>query len=379
VSLSPASAFSSRQWSLDLARGVSALLVMLGHLRLVVWPDFDRLQHASLMLKAAYFLTGFGNQAVLIFFVLSGYLVGGGVLAARGNPSPKHYAIARLSRLWVVLLPALLFTLAVDEWIVRAAPDVLASARLSHFSHDGGVYVLNRDWSVLLGNLFFVQMVWVPVLGSNGPLWSLACEAWYYVAFPMLVWGACGGGSRWKRLGWSLLFVALLCLMPEKMRSLFPAWLMGAAVHLLPASWSFLKQRWGLVLAFGVFMAAMVLNRIDVIPQLFSRQNDLILAFFCAAWCAHIHRGQTLAWPSVTIKPVIWLSDMSFTLYLFHMPMVFLVAAWLHQGRGVSDPTQASWALLAATACAIFLVALLFWALFERHATRVRRWLMLHL
>jgi peptidoglycan/LPS O-acetylase OafA/YrhL len=39
---------------------------------------------------------------------------------------------------------------------------------------------------VLLGNLVFLQAILVPTWGSNGPLWSLAFEFWFYIWFPTL-------------------------------------------------------------------------------------------------------------------------------------------------------------------------------------------------
>ena len=63
---------------LDLLRGLSALVVCLGHLRNAILVDGSDLIHPSITLKAFYFITGFGHQAVMVFFVLSGYFVGGG-------------------------------------------------------------------------------------------------------------------------------------------------------------------------------------------------------------------------------------------------------------------------------------------------------------
>ena len=37
---------------------------------------------------------------------------------------------------------------------------------------------------VFLGNAAFLQRILVPELGTNGPLWSLANEFWYYLLFP---------------------------------------------------------------------------------------------------------------------------------------------------------------------------------------------------
>ena len=46
-----------------------------------------------------------------------------------------------------------------------------------------------------LGNLSFLQTILVPTFGSNGPLWSLANEFWYYVLFPVML----AAGIAWLR------------------------------------------------------------------------------------------------------------------------------------------------------------------------------------
>src|ERR1035437_10604196 len=60
----------------------------------------------------------------MICFVLSGYLVGGSVLRAfqRDNWPGKEYLTKRLTRLWVVLLPALLLTIVLDNVGLRVFP-----------------------------------------------------------------------------------------------------------------------------------------------------------------------------------------------------------------------------------------------------------------
>ena len=71
----------NRDSTLDLVRGLSALLVMLGHLRSFLFLDFGELHGAGVIAKLFYFCTGLGHQAVMVFFVLSGYFVGGSVLS----------------------------------------------------------------------------------------------------------------------------------------------------------------------------------------------------------------------------------------------------------------------------------------------------------
>ena len=109
---------------LDAIRGAAALTVFLSHGR----PLFLR-SGLSSMLKTGTHAdapqetsaadaqrTTVGHEAVIVFFVLSGYFVGGSVIRSmkKGSYAWKPYLFQRLTRLWIVLIPALLLGLAVD-------------------------------------------------------------------------------------------------------------------------------------------------------------------------------------------------------------------------------------------------------------------------
>lgn len=54
-----------------------------------------------------------GHQAVIIFFVLSGFFVGGGFISDI-NKNIISYSIKRISRFYTVLFPALCLTFVLD-------------------------------------------------------------------------------------------------------------------------------------------------------------------------------------------------------------------------------------------------------------------------
>jgi len=95
---------------LDALRGFAAFSVLLNHLRDALFVDYQAVARHNPFTSAAYLLSGLGRQWVIVFFVLSGYLVGGSVLRSVGSGkwSWRSYLLARLSRLYVVLLHALL-------------------------------------------------------------------------------------------------------------------------------------------------------------------------------------------------------------------------------------------------------------------------------
>jgi len=101
---------------LDLVRGLAALLVLGEHWRNLFFVDYPQLPAHKLLWALPYVLTGAGHQAVVIFFVLSGYLISGSIFRAlkRDQWSWASYMTHRVVRLWVVLLPGLLLCAAFD-------------------------------------------------------------------------------------------------------------------------------------------------------------------------------------------------------------------------------------------------------------------------
>jgi peptidoglycan/LPS O-acetylase OafA/YrhL len=86
----------------------------------------------------------------------------------------------------------------------------------------------------MIGNYAFLQGIYVPTFGSNGPLWSLANEFWYYIAFPFLVCALWPRLSAAQRLLNVLLLIAILAFVHPQIALMGLIWLMGVAIHYLP-------------------------------------------------------------------------------------------------------------------------------------------------
>ncbi|HEV2644429.1 MAG TPA: acyltransferase family protein [Candidatus Elarobacter sp.] len=90
----------SRRFSLflDAARTLAALAVVAQHARTYLFVGPKALRDPSRAVRAFYFLTGFGHEAVMVFFVLSGFLVGGSALSAieRDRWSWSDYLVKRV-------------------------------------------------------------------------------------------------------------------------------------------------------------------------------------------------------------------------------------------------------------------------------------------
>src|ERR1700741_1318302 len=87
---------------LDFCRGLAPLAVVTGHARLFALATYSSGTAKPLWLAPLYLLTGLGRQSVVIFLLLSCFLIVRNVLNAfsSGNWSWRIYAAHRLARLW---------------------------------------------------------------------------------------------------------------------------------------------------------------------------------------------------------------------------------------------------------------------------------------
>src|SRR4051794_10213043 len=93
--------------ALNVLRAAAAITVCVGHVRAYLLKPLEGNDFGAIT-SVMYALTSLGHGAVMVFFVLSGYFVGGSVLRgqARGTFRWSTYLTARTLRLWLVLGPA---------------------------------------------------------------------------------------------------------------------------------------------------------------------------------------------------------------------------------------------------------------------------------
>jgi len=185
---------------LDMLRAIAAFAMLIEHWRCIYFVDCPHVHRRNFLLYVFYGATKFGHEAVIVFFVLSRYLIGRTVLRGMWARrwSGTRYAVHRLVRLELVLLPALALC-----WMWDSAGIHLFSPSRTYLG-TSGISVLNYNvshwlsWRIFLGNAGFLQTLLVPTLGTDNPLWSLANEFWYYALFPCLAIALMSQFS-WKR------------------------------------------------------------------------------------------------------------------------------------------------------------------------------------
>jgi peptidoglycan/LPS O-acetylase OafA/YrhL len=302
---------------LDLVRIACAVLVVLSHLG-----------HGHLVGAFLWPFTSMGNEAVMAFFVLSGFIIAY-VTDAR-EKTLQDYALARLARLYSVILPAMALTLFLDT--VGTSVNAASYVRSKAFSEGSPLVayglsglMLNQSWAI---NEHF---------GSNGAYWSIAYEFWYYAIF-----GACIFFSGVSRLVFMLL--AALIAGP-RILALMPVWLLGVALYrsrnIPRPDWvSALTACGGLLVLFGMlwveYASGGKAGFLGIAPNSLGWQylfGCCIAAhlFGVSRYTHLLHRFFTLV-----KRPMKWAADSTLALYLFHLPVVAAIHAVMGQtGRSV--------------------------------------------
>lgn len=359
----------------DLIRGMSAVAVCASHLRPAIMVDYAQISTSSIPIKLFYLLSGFGHQAVVVFFVLSGFFVGGSVLSKRIGFSWKNYGIARLTRLWVVLIPALLLTLGVNIILTHLAPEALDGAfRDIWNSGPSPDKPFSSGLVTFLGNVFFLQTIIVPVFGVNAPLWSLAYEFWYYMLFPLSLSaiGILESQKKSVRILSAIALCAGLTLLPAKITILFLVWLFGVGLWVFRNAKLPRFQNTAAVFTFVLFLGVLLSTKtrlFDSIPIL----SDITLGFAFSLFAFFLLPISTDFVGSIFMKWIAkWSSEISYSLYVIHFPLIMVVAVIFYKDAQLK-PDAAG--ILQTSAWMAFLIASgwVSWLLFERQTPKVRK------
>jgi len=344
--LQPRAISRSTSVSLDILRAAAALTVFLHHAN---WLHLDG---GGLFM----FDREVGHSAVVIFFVLSGFVIAATMDRTR---SGADYAIKRASRIYSVAVPALLLTFAID--LVSAQFGFAGSAN----------YELRRPWLYMGLHLLFAGDLWSLGISafSDHPYWSLNYEVWYYVAFGVAVFMR--GAPR------SVALSLVLVVMGPKLWLLFPIWLAGVGVYRLQTRMVLPRVAARLVAAaaialFIAFMssgsteqvsAAGMTAAIAFIPfslrfsQWFLADYGVGVLTVALIWALC---STDFAIPRPVARIGAFLAGFSFSLYLVHYPIMHLLSQLL--------PDYGPLAALLS-----FALAIGFGAVFEPQRDRLRR------
>lgn len=354
-----------RIFGLDVMRAAGGILVVLAHTGWLVsthWPRFPMVPHVDW---------------VDLFFVLSGFLIGGMLLdATESKGTPGFRLIDFLQRRWLRSIPNYWLFVLVNVLLLMAG---LAPGLLN-----------DRAWAYMV----FMQNLHEPLDLFFWESWSLAVEEWFYLLFPIIVFGSMALFS-WRGKQSFLLGCIIFITFPIAARFV-------VAHHVVdPLTW-------------GLWVKKLVITRLDA-PGL-----GMLAAYISRGWPKRWH---ALRWPAFVLgaailftvgtttyeeapvfvtyglesvapfsvalllpllsawrsggmlsNPIRRLSLITYALYLIHMPMVYLFGKYVE--HPVAWVCAFRYALLLAAMLSLSALVFLFW---ERPFMKLRdpigRWL----
>jgi peptidoglycan/LPS O-acetylase OafA/YrhL len=357
---------------IDLSRWVAAMLVLIMHLRGVYFVDYSEIESKSFFTNVFYFITGFGSQSVVIFFVISGYLVGGKSYEQIKFKtfSPKNYFISRFSRIYIVLVPALVLGGALD-WF---GMNYFNQNRIySHVFGNGNLMQASDsrlNLSVFLINFASLQTIAGPVLGSNRALWSLANEWWYYILFPVIASVFFYDHKKYS----VAISIIILVLLPFKISLYFLIWLMGCSA-------SIVKLKINSFILWFILIIALLLSRTVLLHEsmffLIALLYSLILASMNEIKSDEksLHtRGKNGMLPPIAGFIFLFnkkLADFSFSLYAIHFPVIFFMFA-LFNVSYQCQPHLISYLTFIIFIIFIYIISYLFFLTFENKTQKIK-------
>ena len=345
---------------LDWVRFAAAFMVVAIHARGGTWVDWASIEGSDRSAIAAVFfaVTRAGTESVLVFFVLSGYLVGGALIkrVQAGSLRLSDYAVDRASRIFVPLIPALAFSGAVAWWTGRPTS-------ITEF----------------FGTLAGLQGVMIASFASNVPLWSLSYEVWFYVLAGAAA-ALCAGRPRLAALSFFAV-VAALCIFTKLNSTFLFVWCVGALSCQATGS---LRGRAIVIVAFVFAICGYIVSQVHT--DSVSVKQVTWLQHLPSQSVGHLMLGFgiSLLLPSlVAARPrgpfLIIVHDLgakiaasSYTLYLIHYPVLYLIE-YYHPSR-YSTFSLESFGWYGGRIVATLFVAFLFYVPFEKRTATVRRW-----
>lgn len=294
---------------LDLVRFLAAVSVVLYH----TWEQLFPGSHVKWP----------GHEAVVIFFVLSGYVISHA--AYRPGTTLSIYIQHRAARILPVAITALLLAILITPFIPPGSALELKSSPLTSSSF----------WWATFANLFFIgqsgNLFVTPPL--NYPYWSLNYEVWYYIIFAAWIFSP----KRWRMHATG----AAMVLAGPKILLLFPVWLMG--------DWLYKNMpRISHALAWVLFSATILITITVTWLNVSELLRLKLYAAFPPAWHLHFSTqfiydfllgivvsinfaavaalNKRLSLLFALQRPIRYAAAFTFSTYVFHVPLTAL--AW---------------------------------------------------
>ncbi len=363
---------------LDGLRGVAIAMVVIYHLfqsTLEVPPG-----SALAYLQAAARLSWTG---VDLFFVLSGFLIGGILLDSRA--STNYYSVFYKRRFFRII-PLYLVTLLVAPVLLTFGLGPAGNHAMS----------LTQDAAPWYGYLTFTQNFWMTHLGTLGAnglgmTWSLAVEEQFYLTLPLYIralsgrWlvralaiGICGAPLlrtvllQFHSADWVGIYTMMLCRAD--------ALLLGVLAAVLLRNDRWRERLRGAGLAFYVLIPILLLGMAFLTVRAGSMTTTLmksvgftwVALFYVTILLFVLTRPNSSLTKALRMKWLCRLGTLAYGIYLFHQLIQNLLFAIIW-GHGIQITGGATFMAALAAVALTLLLATVSWRYFEQPLIRMGR------
>ncbi|HEY7450387.1 MAG TPA: acyltransferase [Vicinamibacterales bacterium] len=311
------------EW-LDCLRGLSALAIVLFHVRVTLWigaravvsgPEYGWVDRAAAWMTLPFPVLG---STVMLFFVVSGFAIHYPNAASDTRLALGGYALRRCLRIWPAYLVAVVLTVVAEHvaaGVTGIAPSPPQKAQTT---------------AAMLQNYISP----VGQLSGNPSLWSLPVEVELYAAYPVLLW-------LWRQFGlkWVIALVTVTSMSAAAalwlghqwpMHNFAKYWVIWFAGALL-ADWVKTRTvppwcRWYGVAA--IAGGAVVMGcRWAGVHVGFEHFVWGAIYFLLMLWAAN-HPTAPARMPGWLRRATGFLGQISYSLYLVHYPIFLVLGAW---------------------------------------------------
>jgi peptidoglycan/LPS O-acetylase OafA/YrhL len=357
---------------LDFLRSMAAFAVLLGHGRNWFFAGISETPNPSALLKVFYFVTVLHVDAVVVFFVISGFLIGASAWTdIKTNVfSWKRYLSARFSRIFVVYWPALIFSMIIC-FIGRAVFS-------DPFSSQGAMRPLFEATDTPVSTAAGIcHVAGLPgfackAIMDNPALWSLGYEWTLYLAAPVIFAIILRSPSNAFRWFSSLLFLlTVIAIAVNKIEAVLwiSVWFLGVFAGRLAVARN---------LHPATAAIALILILVGLVSAHLLKVDEYVSLPPLALGTAILVSCRRISTWSIAPRFFKWTASWSFSLYATHLPIIYvLIAAFQASGGPFNKPPAgllaASQLAAAVAICVGF--AIVFALVTERQTTKVRRWI----
>lgn len=269
----------------DIIRALSAQFVLIGH----------AISSAGFETKIA--IQDFG---VILFFILSGYLITNSVMRKTSEYTFMSYFIDRATRIFVPLIPSIFFIVLCGIIFDLKGPIDVKTVLLN--------LTLLNDYIPLIK----ITGIEIDRVGTGRPLWSVSYEWWFYMGASLFYFA-----KNIPIYAWLLVFIGFLSFIFNG--TLVYIWLIsGALVLILPHANRNLP--W---LALCTILACCIIWRLLVVGgEFYDLQLNLLLIALIGSTLLLIEKWN---WLGIFQNSASFFAGYSYTLYLTHYTVMSII------------------------------------------------------